>query len=111
LVSKEIEVLQPLHPPTTADTASEARRHAYNTAFQELDLGWYWDAETFARLHPYGRAGVRSYVETSQPHLLRAYTAEFLVDLIEATQARCHERIAGAVQARIAQAHSPRLAA
>jgi hypothetical protein len=104
-------VLQPLHPPATADTASEAHRHAYNTAFQELDLGWYWDADTFARLHPYGRAGVRSYLESQQPHLLRAYTADFLVDLIEATQARCHERIAGAVQARIAPDNQPRLAA
>ena len=53
-------MLQPLHPPATADTASEAHRHAYNTAFQELDLGWYWDADTFARLHPYRRAGVRT---------------------------------------------------
>jgi len=104
-------VLQPLHPPATADTASEAHRHAYNTAFQELDLGWHWDADTFARLHPYGRAGLRSYLEGQQPHLLRAYTADFLVDLIEATKARCHERIAGAVQARIAQDTQPRRAA
>lgn len=104
-------MLQPLHPPATADTASEAHRHAYNTAFQELDLGWYWDADLFARLQPYGRAGVRSYLEGQQPHLLRAYTSDFLVDLIEATKARCHERIAGAVQARSAPDPQPRLAA
>jgi hypothetical protein len=104
-------VLQPLHPPAMADTASEAHRHAYNTAFQELELGWHWDADTFARLKPYGRAGLRSYLEGQQPHLLRAYTADFLVDLIEATKERCHERIAGAVQARIAQDTQPRRAA
>ena len=53
--------------------SSEAHRHAYNTAFQELDLNWYWDAATFARLQPAGRAGVRAWVEHEQPHLLRAY--------------------------------------
>jgi hypothetical protein len=104
-------VLQPLHPPATADTASEAHRHPYNTAFQELDLGWHWDVDTFARLQPYGRAGVRSYLEDQQPHLLRAYTADFLVELIEATKARCHERIAGAIPARLGHDPQPRLAA
>jgi hypothetical protein len=85
-------VLQPLHPPAIADTASEAHRH-------------------FARLQPYGRAGVRSYLEDQQPHLLRAYTADFLVELIEATKARCHERIAGAIPARLGHDPQPRLAA
>ena len=103
-------MLHPLHQPAPADTSSEAHRHAYNTAFQELDLDWYWDADTFSRLQPYGRAGVRSYLETEQPHLLRAYTADFLVDLIESAQARCHARIADAVRVRIAQQAQPRLA-
>lgn len=99
-------MLQPLHQPAPADASSEAHRHAYNTAFHELDLNWHWDAETFARLHPYGRAGVRSWVEAVCPHLLRAYTADFLVDAIEAAKARCHARIAQAVPRE-----TPRLAA
>ena len=104
-------MLQPLHPPQVTDASSEAHRHAYNAAFHELDLNWHWDAETFARLQPYGRAGVRSYVESEQAHLLRAYTADFLVDLIESTKARCHARIAAAAHARRDPQSSPRLAA
>lgn len=90
-------MLQHLHQPAPADASSEADRHAYNTAFHELDLNWSWDAATYARLRPYGRAGVRSWVEAVSPHLLRAYTADFLVDAIEAAKARCLERIAHAV--------------
>lgn len=84
---------QALHPPAPIAPASEAHRHAYNAAFQELDLPWYWDQQLFASLQPYGRAGVRAWVEEEQPHLLRAYPLDFLVDAIESTQARCHARI------------------
>ena len=97
---------QALHPPASIDAASEAHRHAYNAAFQELDLPWYWDARLFAALQPTGRAGVRAWVEQEQPHLLRAYPLDFLVDAIEATRARCHQRIVGAIAAP-----APRLAA
>jgi len=82
-------VLQDLHAPATMDAASEAHRHAYNAAFHELDLAWHWDAATFARIRPYGRAGLRAWVEAEHGHLLRAYAPEFLVEAIEATQARC----------------------
>lgn len=81
-------MLQALHAPATADAALEAQRHAYNAAFHELAMTWHWDAATFARLQPYGRAGVRSYLETEHPHLLRAYDVDFLVDAIESTKAR-----------------------
>jgi hypothetical protein len=79
---------QPLHAPATIDLESEAQRHAYNAAFHELDLNWYWDATTFARLQPYGRAGVRSYLESEQAHLLSAYSVDFLLDAIETVKAR-----------------------
>jgi hypothetical protein len=78
---KETIVLQELHSPAATDTASEAHRHAYNA--------WHWDRVTFARIRPYGRAGVRSWVEAEQSHLLRAYTVDFLVDAIEETKERC----------------------
>jgi len=73
---------------TAAGQAAEAHRHAYNAAFEELGLTWYWDAATYARLQVHGRNGVRIYLKTEQSHLLRAYEAEFLVGAIETTQAR-----------------------
>ena len=77
-------MLQALHPLAETDAASEAHRHAYNAAFHELELNWHWDADTFARLQRYGRAGVR------------AYTVDFLVDAIETTKERCYAAIAPA---------------
>ena len=82
-------MLQQLHSPAAIDAASEAHRHAYNAAFTLLDLSWHWDRTTSARIQPYGRAGVRSWVETEQAHLLRAYSIDFLVDAIENTKTRC----------------------
>ena len=91
-------MLHDLHAAAPADVASEAHRHAYNAAFHALDLNWQWDPVTFAGIHRYGRAGVRSWIENEQPHLLRAYGADFLVDAIETTKAQClagYQRAAG----------------
>ena len=79
---------------TTAanDPSFEAQRHAYNAAFEELDLHWHWDAATYERLLGHG-CGVRRYLETERPHLLRAYDPDFLVAAVEAAKAR---RLAGA---------------
>ena len=73
---------------TAADQATEALRHAYNAAFEELSLSWHWDGATYARLQAHGRDGVRAYLETEQSHLLRAYEADFLVDAIETAKVR-----------------------
>lgn len=83
-------MLNALLSQTAAGQAAEAHRHAYNAAFEELGLTWYWDAATYARLQAYGRDGVRVYLQTEQSHLLRAYEADFLVGAIETTQARCY---------------------
>jgi len=63
----------------------EIERNAYNVAFCELGLEWYWDAKTYAELRAAAQqtCHVRSYLEAHQPHLLRAYDAEFLVNAIE----------------------------
>ena len=82
-------MLHELQAPTAADAESEAHRHAYNAAFHLMDLNWHWDPATFAAIHRYGRAGVKSWVETEQPHLLRAYAVDFLVNAVEVTKARC----------------------
>jgi len=70
-------------------TDQESQRQAYNSAFDELGLGWHWDRATFAWL-PDGASRVRAYVEREHPHLLRAYDADFLVDAVEQAKARCH---------------------
>lgn len=87
-------MLNALLSQTAAGQAAEAHRHAYNAAFEELGLTWYWDAATYTRLQAHGRDGVRVYLESEQSHLLRAYEADFLVDAIETTQARCYANMA-----------------
>ncbi|MGC1172457.1 hypothetical protein [Polaromonas sp.] len=74
----------------TATDRADQTRHAYNAAFEELGLSWHWDSATYARLQADGRDAVRTYLETEQSHLLRAYEADFLVEAIEAARARCH---------------------
>ena len=68
----------------------EIERNAYNVAFCELGLEWYWDAQTYADLRAAceQKCHVRSYLEAHQPHLLRAYDAEFLVNAIESKRAQ-----------------------
>jgi len=78
---------------------TEDHRHAYNAAFGELGLPWYWDAKTFATLQSHGRDAVRFYLQAEQSHLLRAYEADFLVNAIEAAKARCHAGITAGAQA------------
>jgi hypothetical protein len=81
---------------TAADLRGlEAARHAYNAAFDELGLPWHWDEPTYERLLGHGKDGVRRYLETERPHLLRAYDADFLVAAVEAAKARCLAGVAG----------------
>jgi hypothetical protein len=73
------------------DRDVEAHRQAYNAAFDELGLNWYWDPITYACLPAAGRDGLRAYLQTEQSHLLRAYDLDFLTDAIETAKARCYE--------------------
>ena len=77
---------------TTTNHIDETHRHAYNAAFHELGLSWHWDTVTYTRLQiqTHGRADVRTYLETEQSHLLRAYEADFLVNAIETEKARSY---------------------
>jgi hypothetical protein len=65
------------------DAMTDAHRHAYNAAFDELGLNWHWDAATYAGVRSRGRDGLRTYLEREHAHLLRAYEAGFLVNAIE----------------------------
>lgn len=66
---------------------------AYNAAFYELGLSWHWDDETFHDLQSLDceRDRIKKYMETHQSHLLKAYDADFLIDAIQSTKARCFE--------------------
>jgi hypothetical protein len=64
----------------------EIERHAYNAAFYELGLRWFWDTETYAGLlrhSPDAHTRIQHYLQTRQPHLLTAYDAEFLARAIQ----------------------------
>ncbi len=70
---------------TSTDQADKAR-HAYNIAFERLDLNWHWDEATYHRLQTDGHSPLRKYLETEQAHLLSAYEADFLLEAIEAAK-------------------------
>src|SRR5205085_1602394 len=73
----------------------EMERNAYNAAFYELGFRWHWDRNTYEMLltrsnNPAQR--LRQYLETHQSHLLRAYDAEFLVEMILSKKAEFRKR-------------------
>jgi len=73
----------------------EIERDAYNAAFYELGFRWHWDQETYEQLQrysPHGATRIRHYLETRQPHLLKAYDATFLIDAIEEKKAEHQNR-------------------
>ena len=74
----------------TSNQDLEIQRQAYNAAFNELDLSWFWDANTHRSLLDRSdeREQIRVYIETRQAHLLMAYDADFLVNAIHATKRR-----------------------
>lgn len=80
------------HNPSSmnASALADAHRNAYNAAFHELGLRFHWDSELFqvGACADGDRACLRRYLETEQPHLLKAYDADFLVDAIEAVKQR-----------------------
>ena len=92
-----------IYTPASADLA-EFHRNAFNAAFRELSLRCYWATSTYRNLSrlPEETERVQAYLKTQQPHLLRAYDAEFLVEVIIATKARCYEDLAarGAIGSR-----------
>ena len=78
---------------SAAGIETAALRNACNAAFHELGFAWCWDAS-----HPLPCAGaepeslrdcLRDYLIEQQPHMLKAYDANFLVDAILAAMARC----------------------
>lgn len=80
------------------ETDADAReRDAFNAAFRELGLRWHWDAAIFGELKHIAEDGerIRTYLETHQPHLLKAYDAPFLVDAVRSAKASASATTAG----------------
>ena len=73
----------------------EMERNAYNAAFHELGFRWHWDSVTYDQLvHHSSDAGqqICQYLETRQPHLLKAYDAAFLIGVIQEKKALHRKR-------------------
>ena len=77
-------------------TQATLERQAFNAAFHELGLRWHWDEHTYDALSADDcpRARLHRYLEAEQPHLLRAYDADFLADAILAAQPRFERALA-----------------
>ncbi len=76
----------------------EAERNAYNAAFYELGFRWHWDNDTYCQLLGQctdATERVSHYLKTRQPHLLTAYDAAFLVEIIQQKKAE-HSKKCGA---------------
>lgn len=78
-------------------SSADIERAAYNAAFHELGLRWHWDARTYEQLSalPCERSRLRHYLEQAQPHLLRAYDADFLAEAILQAKERRQAALAG----------------
>ena len=76
--------------PQGHDAAAEAELGAYNRAFSELGLEWYWDSRTYETLKACAgdKDCVQAYIEGHQPHLLQAYDSGFLAEAIESVRRR-----------------------
>ncbi|MCP3721808.1 hypothetical protein M3I53_01490 [Paraburkholderia sp. CNPSo 3272] len=66
------------------DRQLQAQLCAFNTAFAELGLRFRWDARTLHSLASIAgeHARVAAYIETNHPHLLKAYSMDFLCEAI-----------------------------
>jgi len=74
----------PISTASAAPIPVETQLRAYNAAFAELGLRFRWDNEMFAWLCGIEceKARVARYIEEYHAHLLKAYDADFLSQLI-----------------------------
>ncbi len=91
---------KPITAPEAQHDALE--RDAFNAAFRELGLRWHWDAPTFHALKVIAddTQRVRTYLETHEPHLLKAYDAAFLIEAVLAAKQQALPQVADLVGAR-----------
>jgi len=74
----------PIAATSPAPIPAETQLRAYNAAFAELGLRFRWDNEMFAWLCGIEceKTRVARYIEEYHAHLLKAYDADFLSQLI-----------------------------
>jgi hypothetical protein len=84
---------------------------AYNSAFEELDLMFRWDVDTFRAISgaPSEQAGVAKYIQFHCPHLLKAYSAEFLCQAIVDKKNACYDAYRATTIARADDTRGARL--
>ena len=86
------------------NAGEEMERDAYNAAFHELGFRWHWDSDTYRALHSRtsdAAERINHYLETRQPHLLKAYDASFLIQVIQEKKAQhANRKASGAVRCR-----------
>ncbi len=83
---------------TTSAHADDSERHTWNATFWDMGFKWQWDPDTYRELcrMPEEKARIRAYVERHQAHLLKAYDADFLINLIHDNKVRRHGAIVAA---------------
>jgi len=71
-------------PTAERDSHLDTHLCAFNSAFAELGLRFRWDAQTLHSLASIDseHARVAAYIEAHHPHLLNAYSIDFLCDAI-----------------------------
>ena len=73
------------HAHASGFTSTDALLSAYNAAFSDLGLRFRWDHDTLDVLMEEFNtelARITGYIERFHSHLLKAYDADFLADLI-----------------------------
>ncbi|WP_233828863.1 hypothetical protein [Paraburkholderia sp. ZP32-5] len=78
------------------DAEVEAQLCAYNAAFEELGLRFRWDERTLMSLSAIHdeQEQIAAYIEMHHPHLLKAYSAEFLsLAILDKKKARNPSRL------------------
>jgi hypothetical protein len=96
MTSKNSAQHQPAEAANAANDPANAvnmHRNAYNAAFHELGLRWFWGSDTYRAVLDCDdeRDCLRTYLLQHQPHLLRAYDSDFLIDAIQSAKARCYQ--------------------
>lgn len=85
---------------TAHDAEVEAQLCAYNAAFEELGLRFRWDERTLtslATIHD-EHEQIAAYIDSHHPHLLKAYSAEFLsLAILDKKKSRYPSRFQGRV--------------
>src|SRR5260370_22925046 len=72
------------HAHASAYTSNDALLSAYNAAFSDLGLRFRWNQATLDFFDDFGNelARISAYIERFHAHLLKAYDADFLAQLI-----------------------------